>query len=103
MSGKRLTKEQKLSVAKDFYKSVLSHHEIGRKYGISPNTVSVIARSFEPIITNKEYHNTKTNALIFDNEDFEMALKILNEFNIKYSRPKNFEITAEFESKLNFD
>lgn len=103
MSGKRLTKEQKLSVAKDFYKSVLSHHEIGRKYNISPNTVSVIARSYEPIITHKEYHNTKTNALIFDNKDFEMALKLLDEFNIKYSRPKNFEITAEFESKLNFD
>ena len=103
MSGKRLSKEKKLQVAKDFYKSVLSHHAIGRKYGISPNTVSVIARSYEPIITHKEYENTKGFALIFDEEQFQMAIKILDEFNVGYIKPKNFNLTAEIESKINFD
>lgn len=103
MSGKRLSKEQKLEVAKDFYKSVMSHHAIGRKYGISPNTVSVIARSYEPIITHKEYENDKGFALLFDEEQFNMALKILDEFNIRYIKPKEFNLTAKIESKINFD
>lgn len=103
MSGKRLDKETKLQVAKDFYKSVMSHHAIGRKYGISPNTVSVIARSYEPIVTNKEYLDTKGYALLFDAEQYKMAVKILNEFNIKFLQPKTFELTAEVESKINFD
>jgi hypothetical protein len=103
MSGKRLTKEQKLEVAKDFYKSILSHHEIGRKYNISPNTVCVIAKSYEQIITHKEYQNDKGFALIFNEEQYLLALKILDEFNVGYIKPKNFKLTAEIESKLNFD
>jgi len=102
MTVKRLTKEQKLRIAYDFYKSVLSSSAIGKKHNVSPNTVNMIANQYEPAVANKEYLESKANALVFDKKDYDMAIKILTEFNIPFIKPKKFEMQAEFESKINF-
>lgn len=103
MSVKRLTREEKLAIAKDFYKSAMSPHAIGRKYQVSPNTVDKVANEFEQVVTNKKYLNTKQKVMVFDAEEFEIAVKILNEFRVKFVAPDYFEIEAQFESKINLD
>lgn len=103
MSVKRLTKEEKLRIAYDFYKSILSSSAIGKKHNVSPNTVNMIANQYEPAVAQKEYLHSKANALVFDNKDYQLAIKILREFNVPFIIPSKFEMQAEFESKINFE
>ena len=100
--------ETEKQIAFEYYVERSPLEEIKATYDMNRKQIQALMRAWDGvrvpvknIVPSSTPEEPKEHIVIIDNESFEFAMFLLNEWQIKHRLPKDFEFSERFESKIN--